>query len=167
LILREMTPADVDPLLAVLGDPHAMRYFPAPYTRQGVEGWVSRNQERYGKDGFGLWTVVLKETGEVIGDCGLTRQLLQGQEELEIGYHVVPTHHGKGYATEAARACLAWAFVNTACDRVISFMGLDNLPSQGVASRVHARFLGQCGERAGIPHCHYGTTRAEFAGPPR
>ncbi len=162
LILREMTDADVEPLLKVLGDPAAMRYYPAPYTREGVEGWVRRSQERYRDQGFGLWTVVLNETGEVVGDCGLTLQIVLGQEELEIGYHIQPEHQGVGIATEAARGCLEWGFRNTRLNRIISMMNVENLPSRRVAEKVHVRFLGECGERAGLPHVYYGTERREF-----
>lgn len=159
LLLRELTARDVDALLEVLGDPVAMRFYPAPYTREGVEGWVQRSRERYASLGFGLWAVVLKATGEVIGDCGLTLQTVLGREELEIGYHLQPRHQGQGYATEAARACLAWGFAQTDYPRIISLMTVSNLPSQRVAERVHARYLGPCGDRAGLPHVHYGTDR--------
>jgi RimJ/RimL family protein N-acetyltransferase len=164
LMIREMTEADVEPLLKVLGDPVAMRYYPAPYTREGVEGWVQRSQERYRTLGFGLWAVVLKDTGEMIGDCGLTLQTVLGHEELEIGYHIQREHQGKGFATEAARACLEWVFRNTSYGRIISLMNVENLPSRRVANKVHARFLGECGERAGLPHVYYGTERREFEG---
>lgn len=162
LILREMTEADVESLLKMLGDPVAMRYYPAPYTREGVEGWIQRSQERYRALGLGLWTVVLKDSGEVVGDCGLTLQIVLGREELEIGYHIQREHQGKGLATEAARACLDWGFRNTSYDRMISLMNVENLPSRRVAEKVHARFLGECGERAGLPHVYYGTERSEF-----
>lgn len=159
LLLRELTETDVEPLLKVLGDPVAMRYYPAPYTREGVEGWVQRSQERYQALGFGLWAVVLKETDAVIGDCGLTLQTVLGREELEIGYHIQPEHQGKGFATEAARGCLAWGFHHTSHGRIISLMNVANQPSRRVAEKVHGRFLGECGMRAGLPHVFYGTER--------
>ena len=162
LLLREMTEADVDPLMAVLADPVAMRHYPAPYDRAGVEAWVRRSRERYRRDGFGLWTIVLKAGGEVVGDCGPTVQTLAGAPVIEIGWHVVPAHQGCGYAGEAGRACLGWAFAHTDADRVISFMGTSNTPSRRVAEKVHARFLGPIEPRAGLPHVAYGTTRADF-----
>lgn len=164
LTLREMTEADVAPLMAVLSDPVAMRHYPAPYDRAGVEAWVRRSRERYRRDGFGLWTIVLRATGEVVGDCGPTVQTLAGAPVIEIGWHVVPAHQGCGYASEAGRACLAWAFAHTDADRVISFMGTTNTPSRRVAEKVHARFLGPIEPRAGLPHVAYGTTRAEWEG---
>lgn len=167
LLLREMTEADVAPLMAVLSDPVAMRHYPAPYDRAGVEAWVHRSRARYERDGFGLWTMVLKASGEVVGDCGPTVQTLAGAPVIEIGWHVVPAHQGRGYASEAGRACLGWAFAHTDADRVISFMGTTNTPSRRVAKKVHARFLGPIEPRAGLPHVAYGTTRAEFEAPSR
>ena len=164
LILREMTPQDVGPLAEVLCDPEAMRYYPAPFTREKVGDWVSRSMDRCATLGFGLWAVVLKETGEVIGDCGLLVQQVLGREELEVGYHIVPRYQGRGFATEAARACVAWGFAHTSFDRVISLINVENAPSRSVAEKPHARFLGDCGLRADLPHCFYGTTRAEFDG---
>ena len=50
--------------------------------------WIERNVNRYRKDGFGLWAVCLKDTGELIGDCGLTLQNIHGEILPEIGYHI-------------------------------------------------------------------------------
>src|SRR5579862_7101392 len=88
LLLRELVPADVDALAAVLSDSETMRYYPAALDRAGVAAWIERNRRRYIDAGHGLWAMVLKSTGEVIGDCGLTRQTVDEVEEIEIGYHV-------------------------------------------------------------------------------
>ncbi len=65
-----------------------MRYYPAPYDRSGVEQWIERNRQRYANDGVGLWAMVLKATGEMIGDCGIIRQEVEGEYLYEIGYHL-------------------------------------------------------------------------------
>src|SRR5580704_15245665 len=88
LILREFSPTDVDALARVLSDPETMRFYPAPFDRNGVEGWIARNQQRYAEDGHGLWAMVLKTDSQLVGDCGLTLQDVDGARELEIGYHV-------------------------------------------------------------------------------
>jgi len=88
LILREFRPEDVDALALTLSDAEAMRFYPAPFDRVGVENWISRNLRRYREHGHGLWAMILKSSGELIGDCGLTVQDLEGQNEIEIGYHV-------------------------------------------------------------------------------
>lgn len=74
LRLRELTPEDLDALYAVLGDSDIMRHYPYTFDTARVENWIRRNQQRYGVFGFGLWAVCRKDTGELIGDCGITMQ---------------------------------------------------------------------------------------------
>ena len=102
LILREMTDDDFDALYRVLADSDIMQHYPYTFDEARVRNWIARNQERYRIFGFGLWAVCLKETGEMIGDCGLTMQLNGGQIKPEIGYHIRADRQRKGYATEAA-----------------------------------------------------------------
>jgi RimJ/RimL family protein N-acetyltransferase len=161
LRLRPMRDADVPALSLVLSDPDQMAHYPAPFDRAGVEAWVRRTHERYARDGFALWTVELLDTGTVIGDCGPTMQTLGGAPVIEIGWHIVPAHQGRGYATEAAAASLAWVFANTDAERVVSFMTATNLASRRVAEKLHARFLGPMEDRAGLPHVAFETRRDE------
>ena len=88
LTLREMTMEDFDALYAVLGDPEIMQHYPYAFDAQLVRDWITRNMDRYRIFGFGLWAVCLRETGEMIGDCGLTMQLIGGVIKPEIGYHI-------------------------------------------------------------------------------
>ena len=88
LLLREMTAQDFDALCRVLTDPDIMQHYPSVFNETGVQNWINKNMKRYQIFGFGLWAVCLKDTGEVIGDCGLTMQLIDGQIKPEIGYHI-------------------------------------------------------------------------------
>ena len=135
LILREFVFADADALARVLSDPETMRYYPAPYDRAGVEAWIARNCERYKNDGVGLWAMLLKSSGELAGDCGITRQEVGGEYLYEIGYHLRRDLWHQGLATEAAIACREWGFQNLATDRLISLIRPENLPSRHVAER--------------------------------
>ena len=135
LRLREFKPQDVDALQAVLGDPVAMQFYPAAFDRLGVEDWIKRNLERYARDGFGLWAVLLKDSNELIGDCGCIVQDVEGRSEIEVGYHVRRDLWGKGYATEAARACIEYAFSRLGAERVISMIRPENLQSRRVAEK--------------------------------
>jgi RimJ/RimL family protein N-acetyltransferase len=135
LILREFSPDDADALALVISDPETMRYYPAPIDRLGVEQWIERNLRRYAEDGVGLWAMVLKTTGEMIGDCGIIRQHVDNEYLYEIGYHLRRDHWGEGLATEAAVACREWGFANLAADRLISLIRPENVPSQRVAER--------------------------------
>ena len=113
LLLREMKPDDFQALFRVLGDPETMWHYPYTFDGQHVRDWIERNMNRYRKDGFGLWAVCLKDTGEMIGDCGLTLQNINGEMLPEIGYHIRRDCQRKGYASEAAKAVRSWAFRNT------------------------------------------------------
>lgn len=133
LIFREMTDGDFDALYHILADPVLMRHYPHAFDEAGVKSWIRRNQERYRTLGFGLWAVCLKDTGEMIGDCGLTMQLINGQIKPEIGYHIRSEHQRKGYAKEAAIAVRDWTFQNTPFQWIYSYMKHTNVPSAKTA----------------------------------
>lgn len=133
LLLREMTAQDFDALCRVLTDPDIMQHYPSVFNETGVQNWINKNMERYRIFGFGLWAVCLKDTGEVIGDCGLTMQLIDGQIKPEIGYHIRRDHQRQGYAKEAALAVRDWAFTNTPFQVVYSYMKHTNEPSAKTA----------------------------------
>ena len=88
LVLREFLPDDADALARVISDPETTRFYPSAYDRAGVEDWIARNRRRYAKDGHGLWAMILKASSELIGDCGLMVQNVDGVDEVEVGYHV-------------------------------------------------------------------------------
>ena len=141
LTLRELTTDDFDALYAVLADSDISRHYPYSFDETRVRGWIARNRERYQKDGFGLWAVILKETGQLIGDCGLTMQRIHGTWLPEVGYHIRKDSQRKGYASEAAAACIRWAFEQRDFPAVYSYMKYTNLPSQKTAMKNGMRFL--------------------------
>jgi RimJ/RimL family protein N-acetyltransferase len=135
LALREFVPDDADALALVISDAETMRYYPMPYGRAAVEQWIERNRQRYVHDGVGLWAMVLKASGEMIGDCGIIRQEIEGESLYEIGYHLRRDLWGQGLATEAATACRDWGFAHLGVNRLISLIRPENIPSQHVAER--------------------------------
>jgi RimJ/RimL family protein N-acetyltransferase len=139
LQFREMTLGDLDDMAALLGDPEVMAYYPAPKTRQQARQWIDWNRGLYHSRGFGLWAVTLKESGEFAGDCGLTPQIIDGREELEVGYHVLPAMQGRGYATEAAAAARDFARDVLRAPRLIAIVHPRNRPSQRVAEKIGLR----------------------------
>ena len=139
LLLREMTENDFDALYRVLADSEIMRHYPYTFDETRVRGWIRRNIERYRIFGFGLWAVCLKETGEMIGDCGLSMQLINGQIKPEIGYHIRADQQRKGYAGEAASAVRDWTFVNTPFNVIYSYMKHTNEPSARTAMAYGCR----------------------------
>jgi ribosomal-protein-alanine N-acetyltransferase len=137
LRLREYTHADEARLFGVFADPYARRFYPEMAERANVRKWIEWNLRNYDEFGFGLWAIELMEGGEFIGDCGLTYQDVEGRRELEIGYHVIERERGKGYATEAARACLDFGFTRTTCESICSIIRPSNTFSCAVAARIY------------------------------
>ncbi len=161
LLLRRFTANDTDAIFAVIGDPIAMQYYPQKFTRDDAAKWVERNLRRYDENGYGIFAVALKSSGEVIGDCGLAQQSVEGLPHLEVGYHLQRCHWGLGYATEAARACMDYAFCKLAAEKVISLIRPENWPSRRVAERN-----GMQVEREvtfeGLPHLMYAMRREDY-----
>ncbi|MBB2941109.1 RimJ/RimL family protein N-acetyltransferase [Actinoplanes lutulentus] len=139
LTFAEMTESDLDDLAALLGDPEVMRYYPRPKTRYEAENWITWNQDLYQRAGFGLWVIRSRETGEFLGDCGLTPQQVDGVTETEIGYHVRADKQRLGYATEAATACRDHARQVLGVNRLIAIIDPANEPSQRVAEKIGLR----------------------------
>ena len=133
LLLREMTEDDFPALYKVLADSDIMKHYPYIFDENKVKNWILRNIERYRVFGFGLWAVCLKETGEMIGDCGLTMQLINGQIKPEIGYHIRADKQRNGFAKEAAIAVRDWTFNHTPFNIVYSYMTHTNEPSAKTA----------------------------------
>ena len=141
LLLREMNTDDHQALFLVLGDPETMRHYPCTFDVQRVKDWIERNMDRYQNDGFGLWAVCLKETGELIGDCGLTFQNINGEILPEIGYHIRRDCQRKGYAREAAKVVRDWAFRNTDYPSLYYYCKYTNVPSIKTAESIGMHFL--------------------------
>jgi ribosomal-protein-alanine N-acetyltransferase len=135
LLLRELVAQDAAAVEKVLGDPVAMQYYPAAFDRNAVEEWIQRNIDRYERDGHSFWAMTFKSSGELIGDCGCPLQEVEGRNEIEIGYHVRRDLWGKGYATEAAQACMEHAFNRLGAERVISMIRPENQQSRRVAEK--------------------------------
>ncbi len=96
---------------------------------------------RYKETGFGLWAVCLKKTGEMIGDCGLTLQNIDGEILPEIGYHIRRDCQHRGYAKEAAKGVMDWAFMNTDYPALYSYCKYTNEASIRTAESIGMRFL--------------------------
>lgn len=162
LFLREMTEDDYDALYAVLGDADNMKFYPHTFDEVRVKNWINRNLERYRVLGFGLWAVCLKESGAMIGDCGLTMQNVNGTILPEIGYHIARAQQRRGYAKEAARAVRDWTFRNTPFGMVYSYMKKENTASSATALANAMRFIGEFTDNRGENMVVYGIRREEW-----
>jgi RimJ/RimL family protein N-acetyltransferase len=130
-----MTDDDLDLMVGLLGDPHVMRFYPQPKTREEAKHWIDWNQANYTEHGYGLW-IIETHLGNFVGDCGLTWQTIDGQRFLELGYHTARRRQGRGYATEAARACLELAAGPIGESHVVAIINPENTPSRRVAEKL-------------------------------
>lgn len=135
LYLRELEQSDFFALCRILQDEQTMYAYEGAFTDAEVQDWLDRQLARYEKYGFGLWAVILKETEELIGQCGLTMQPWKDGEVLEIGYLFRWDCWHKGYATEAAIGCKEYAFETLKAKEVCSIIRDTNTASQNVALR--------------------------------
>ena len=140
LRLRPMNPDDIDEMAHLLGDAEVMAFYPRPKSRQEGENWIQRNIDSYEQNDFGLWVIELLATGEFVGECGLTVQVVDGISEVELGYHVHTRFWSQGYATEASLLCLEYARTKLDLTRVIGLMVPENLASQRVAEKAGLSF---------------------------
>lgn len=136
LILRKFCQEDFNDLAEILQDPEVMYAYEHDFSRQDVQEWLDRQKRRYETDGFGLWAMILRETGKMIGQAGLTMQSCEGQPVLEIGYHLKRKFWHRGYAREAAKGCKRYAFDVLGADRVYCIIKSDNFPSMRVAESI-------------------------------
>lgn len=135
LYFRNLKQDDFASLCKILQDEKVMYAYEGAFSDGEVQEWLDRQTARYQKWGFGLWAVILKETDEMIGQCGLTIQPWQDSEVLEIGYLFQYQYWHKGYATEAVTACKKYAFEILNADEVCSIIRDTNILSQNVAIR--------------------------------
>lgn len=126
---------DAPDLYEMDADPVVQRYtgdsIPASVQETGER---IRNYKDYVLYGYGRWTTILKETGKVIGWCGL--KYLTDINETDLGYRWKKKHWGKGYATEAGRACLQYGFENLGVEQIIAQVLKDNKASIRVLEKI-------------------------------
>ena len=135
LALRRLEETDLDALAAILRDPQVMYAYEHGFSMEEVQQWLDRQLERYAEYGFGLWAVIEKASGTLIGQCGITMQDWNGRNVPEIGYHLRRDKWHQGFAIEAAEACRDYAFTVLGLQEVYSIIRDNNLPSQRVALR--------------------------------
>jgi ribosomal-protein-alanine N-acetyltransferase len=128
--------SDLDALHEIQSDPHHMRFYPHPFSREESRAWIEKFVERQERDGYSLWAIEDRETGAFLGNCGPAPQLVDGIEEVEIGWSVTPRRARQGIATEAAAAWRDRCLGPLGMDHVISLIRPENVPSRGVAEHI-------------------------------
>lgn len=148
LWLRRWTPADREPFAAMNADPEVMRHFPAPLSRAESDAFADRIEERFAAQGWGLWALSAP-VGSGLGFAGFVGlnpvpPELPAAPGVEIGWRLARPAWGHGYATEAARAVVQFAFTEAGLDELVSFTAAGNERSQAVMRRI-----GMTRDRAG------------------
>lgn len=144
LILRDLQESDLQALIALNQDPEVMQYFPKPYSQAESLRLYQGIQDEVKAYGYSLWAVEEKSSQEFIGLVGLHHsdlRIFAGKEAVEIGWRLRKEFWNRGYATEAAQACLDFAFQQAGLSEVYSFTSLLNQPSQKVMQKLGMEFV--------------------------
>ncbi len=136
LLFRHPVLDDCSWWMEYLNSEEAIRFMPFTVgNASDCQFFIQRSLERIARDGSCLNVVSERATGRPVGMIGLLTQEVDGIAELEIGYHLLPSAWGHGFATEAAMACKAFAQQHALAPSVISLIDYDNRKSQAVATR--------------------------------
>jgi RimJ/RimL family protein N-acetyltransferase len=138
LILRRWRETDREPFAAMNADREVMRYFRAPRDREASDAFLDRIDSSFDERGYGLWAVERRDDGLFLGFTGLAWQAFEAAftPAVEVGWRYVHAAWGNGYATEAARAALAFGFERVGLTEIISMTARGNLASQRVMTRI-------------------------------
>ncbi len=145
LLLRRWREADRQPFAAMGADPAVMRYFPALLTRAESDALAARADALFDERGYGLWALEHASSGAFLGFTGLAPMPagVPGAGEVEVGWRLARQFWGRGYATEAARAALGFAFGELALAEVNSITAVINVPSLAVMERLGMAFVAE------------------------
>lgn len=135
LLFRNIQPADADQWIGFFTDSKTSLYWPETKgtPEEECRKWYNKQFDRYQNDLGGMNAILEKSSGALIGHAGLLVQEVDGQQELEIAYSLLPKFWKKGYALEASQKCKTYAFENNFAESLISIISLPNVPSQNVA----------------------------------
>jgi len=145
LKLRSWREADLETFARFNADPDVMRYFPARLSREESDALAQRIQAHLEEHGWGLWAVEAAGVAPFVGFVGLSAPRFESHFTpcVEVGWRLGTEYWGRGYATEGARAALAFGFAELGLDEIVSLTSKSNLPSRRVMERLgmtrHAR----------------------------
>jgi len=171
LALRGWTDADREPFAALNAEPDVATWLSRPLDRAGSDTFIDRMLERWWLDGFGLWAVERLEDGALIGMTGLSVPAWAPERSVEIGWRLARSAWGRGFATEAARAAVRFAFEEVRLDALVSYTAGLNVRSRAVMERLGMRVDPSAAfEYPGFPEGHplrphvtYRLRRADWA----
>jgi RimJ/RimL family protein N-acetyltransferase len=153
LQLRQWQPQDYAPFAAMGADPDVMAYFPKLLTTEESEAIAERISQKITVQGWGFWAVEIKASGDFAGFVGLNepQYAMPCSPCVEVGWRLAKAYWGQGYATEAGRAALEFAFNPLNLSEVVSFTSVLNLRSQAVMRRLGMQDVQQNFEHPLVP----------------
>jgi RimJ/RimL family protein N-acetyltransferase len=157
LLLRRWRDADRKPFAALNADPDVMRYFPAPLSPAASDAYVGRILSAFAEQGWGLWALEAKATGEFLGYTGLAVARFEAAftPAVEVGWRLARAAWGSGYASEAARAAVAFGFGDLGLEEIVSFTAVGNTRSRSVMERIGmTRDPADDFDHPALPHGH-------------
>ncbi len=142
--LRNWSPSDIAPFIEMGKDEAVMQHFPKLLSEEESKDLIKRLQLHFEKHGYCYFAVDLLETSEFIGFTGLVNQTWESEytPAVDIGWRLKRAAWGKGYATEAAKACLDAAFTKFGLEEVVAFATDTNFASENVMKKIGMKFIG-------------------------
>lgn len=141
LILRPWQKSDLELFAQLNADPRVREYFPGILSREESDASVKLASNHIERCGWGFWAASLIQTGEFIGFIGLedvyfSASFNEFTPAVEIGWRLVFSHWGKGYATEGARGALQYGFDTLSLEEIVSFSAVQNMRSRRVMEKI-------------------------------
>lgn len=170
LYMREMEWADRQDLAEMLQDEWVMWAYEHTFDDGDVDAWLAKQQRRYQEDGFGLWALIRKSDGVMVGQAGLSMQPCEADTVLEIGYLLKHAYWHQGYAREAAAALRDYAFQILDAPWVCSIIKTTNTASWRVACSIGMKPQKTFIRRAygiDMPHTLYAVKREGLQSEPK
>lgn len=140
LLLRRMSADDLDDLTRMHLDPRVMAALGGVRSPDVTREWLGRQLEHWKQYGFGLWLAWDRQTGRFAGRGGLQHVAIDGRDEIEVGYSLLPDYWGRGLATELARASIRVAFAVLHLPEIVCFTLTTNRASQRVMQKAGFRY---------------------------
>ena len=134
-------PYDLDAYANVLGNRDVANWLGRPegISKEGTKQWINGMTFWWNKHGYGPWAVIEKESGALIGHCGL--KFAEKLSATELMYAIHPDYQGKGYASEASKAALEFGKQQLKIDRIVAYTLPENLASRRVMEKLGMRFI--------------------------
>jgi RimJ/RimL family protein N-acetyltransferase len=138
LVLRRWRPSDRGPFAEMNADPRVMEFFPARLNRAESDAVTDRIAAHFEQHGFGLWAVEVPGVAPFVGFVGLAVPRFEASFTpcVEIGWRLAFDYWGRGYATEGARAVLAYGFDTAGLSEILSFTAIQNVRSRRVMEKI-------------------------------